>query len=130
MRVGSRGDKASARFALRRLDARDLNMEMIAHPEITILTSEKSGTVKNSPVMVQMVVMAAERAGIPYRLTAAMVGEANDAGSFSLASLKATTLIPFRPERDALACVRDESLPSQPRTNKSFLSIGSIFEER
>lgn len=38
---------------LRRLDARDLNMEMIAHPEITILTSEKSGTVRNSPAMVR-----------------------------------------------------------------------------
>lgn len=50
-----------------RLDARHLNMEMIAHPEITILPSEESGTVKNSPLMVQTVVAAAERAIVPYQ---------------------------------------------------------------
>jgi hypothetical protein len=37
---------------------------VIAHPEITILTSERSGTVKNSPEMVESVVAAAERARV------------------------------------------------------------------
>ena len=78
-------------------------MEMIAHPEITILTSEKSGTVKNSPVMVRSVVAAAQRAGVPCRVKAAVVGEANDAGSFSLAGLKATTLIPFKMPQQMVA---------------------------
>jgi hypothetical protein len=88
---------------LRQLDARDLNIEMIAHPEITILTSEKSGTVKNSPEMVNSVVGAAERAGVPYRLKGAVIGEANDAGSFSLAGLKATTIIPFKMPQQLVA---------------------------
>jgi hypothetical protein len=88
---------------LRRLDARDLNMKMIAHREITILTSEKSGTVKNSPEMVDSLVAAAERAGVPYKLKGAVIGEANDAGSFSLAGLKATTLIPFKMPQQLVA---------------------------
>lgn len=100
---GSRRYVARHLDDLRRLDARDLNMEMIAHPEITILTSEKSGTVKNSPVMVRSVVAAAQRAGVPCRVKAAVVGEANDAGSFSLAGLKATTLIPFKMPQQMVA---------------------------
>jgi hypothetical protein len=107
---------------LRRLDARDLNMEMIAHPEITILTSEKSGTVKNSPAMVQSVVTAAERAAVPYRLKGAVIGEANDAGSFSLAGLKATTLIPFKMPQQMVAFYhqkwdRPEVLTTEPLLN-------------
>jgi Zn-dependent M28 family amino/carboxypeptidase len=36
-----------------RLDARLLNFETVAHPEIGILTSDSNGTVKNSPEMVK-----------------------------------------------------------------------------
>ncbi len=78
---------------LRRLDARLLNLEVIAHPEIAILTSETNGTVKNSPEMVSSVVAAAERAGVPYKLRPASLGVAGDAGPFSRAGLKATTLL-------------------------------------
>jgi hypothetical protein len=81
---------------LKRLDARVLNYEMVVHPEMAILTSEVHGTVKNSPEMVNSVVAAAERAGVPYRVQPAFLGTASDAGTFSRAGLKATTLNPFK----------------------------------
>ena len=80
---------------LKRLDVRLLNYETIAHPEIAILTSETNGTVKNSPEMVKSVVAAAQRARVPYKVQPATLGTANDAGPFSRASLKATTLLGF-----------------------------------
>jgi hypothetical protein len=81
---------------LERLDARLLNFEMIAHPEITILTSETNGTVVNSPEMVKSITAAADRAGVPYKVKPATLGTSNDAGPFSRAGLKATTLLPFK----------------------------------
>ena len=81
---------------LKRLDARVLNYEMVAHPEIAILTSEVNGTVKNSPEMVKSVVAAAQRAGVPYKVQPAFLGTGSDAGPFSQAGLKATTLNPFK----------------------------------
>ena len=81
---------------LKRLDVRLLNYETIAHPEIAILTSETNGTVKNSPEMVKSVVAAAQRAGVPYKVQPATLGTANDAGPFSRAGLKATTLLGFK----------------------------------
>ena len=81
---------------LKRLDARLLNFETVAHPEIAILTSDVMGTVKNSPKMVKGVVAAAERAGVPYRVRSAFLGLATDAGPFSRAGLKAVTLLPFK----------------------------------
>jgi hypothetical protein len=81
---------------LKRLDARLLNFETVAHPQITILTSEINGTVKNSIEMVKSVALAAERAGVPYKLQSAFLGVANDAGPFSKAGLKATTLLGFK----------------------------------
>ncbi len=81
---------------LKRLDARLLNYEMVAHPEIAILTSDKNGIVGHDPEMVKSVVTAAQRARVPYRLQAASLGTATDAAPFSQAGLKATTLIPFK----------------------------------
>jgi Zn-dependent M28 family amino/carboxypeptidase len=80
---------------LKRLDMRLLNLETIAHPEVAILTSELNGTVKNSPAMVKSVVTAAQRAGVPYKVKPATLGTGSDAGPFSRAGLKATTLIGF-----------------------------------
>jgi hypothetical protein len=97
--VGSRGSRRYMKLhldELKHLDARTLNYEMVAHPEIAILTSEVNGTVKNSPEMVKSVAEAAERAGVPYRLQPAFLGMASDAGPFSRAGLKATTLNPFK----------------------------------
>jgi hypothetical protein len=104
--VGLRG---SQRYVARHLDelkqwdARTLNYEMVAHPEIIILTSEIHGTVKNSPEMVKSVVAAAQRAGVPYRLQPAILGTASDAGPFSRAGLKATTLNPFKAPQQLVA---------------------------
>lgn len=80
---------------LRRLDARMLNYETIAHPQVAILTSETNGTVKNSAEMVKSVVAAAERAGVPYKVQPAYLGTGSDAGPFSRAGIKATTLLGF-----------------------------------
>jgi len=80
---------------LKSLDVRLLNFETIAHPEVAVLTSESNGTVKNSPAMVKSVVAAAQRAGVPYKVKPATLGTGSDAGPFSRAGLKATTLIGF-----------------------------------
>jgi len=81
---------------LKRLDVRVLNSEMVAHPEIGILTSEASGTVRTSPEMVKSAVAAAERAGVPYKVKPASFGVGGDANPFCKAGLKATTLLCYR----------------------------------
>lgn len=81
---------------LKHLDARLLNVEMVAYPEIAIMTSDKNGIVKNDPAMVKSAVAAAERAGVPYKVQPASLGTATDAAPFSQAGLKATTLVPFK----------------------------------
>jgi hypothetical protein len=93
---GSRRYVARHLDELKRLDARLLNYETIAHPEPMVLTSETNGTVKNSPDMVKSVVAAAERAGVPYKVQPATLGTGSDAGPFSRAGLKATSLVGFR----------------------------------
>jgi hypothetical protein len=93
---GSRRYVARHLDELKRLDARLLNYETIAHPEPIVLTSETNGTVRNSLEMVKSVVAAAERAGVPYKVQSATLGVANDAGPFSRAGLKATTLVGFK----------------------------------
>jgi hypothetical protein len=45
---------------------------------------------------VKSVVAAAARAGVPCRLQSAFLGTSSDAGRFSRAGLKATTLLPFK----------------------------------
>jgi len=81
---------------LKRLDARLLNIETVANPELIILTSDVNGTVKNSPEMVKSIVDAAERAGVPFKVKPATLGTANDSGPFSQAGLKAMTLLAFK----------------------------------
>jgi hypothetical protein len=93
---GSRRYVARHLEELKHLDARMLNYEMVADPEIAIITSDRNGTVKNDPAMVKSVIAAAEHAGVPYRMQAASLGTCTDAGSFTQAGLKAAALIPFR----------------------------------
>jgi hypothetical protein len=88
---------------LKRLDARLLNIEMVGHPEIAILTSDVNGTVKHSPDMVASVVAAAERAGVPHKVQPATFGVGTDAAPFSQAGLKATVLIPFKVPQQMVA---------------------------
>jgi hypothetical protein len=93
---GSRRYVERHREELKRLDVRLLNVETIAHRDIVILSSEASGTVKNSPAMVKSVVAAARRAGVPHKVQPAFIGVAGDAGPFSQAGLQATTLLCFK----------------------------------
>lgn len=82
---------------LRRLDARLLNFETIAHPEMAILTTDVNGTVKHSPEMVGSLAAAAARAGVPHKVKPGLVGAGgSDAGPFSQAGLKAATVTPFK----------------------------------
>jgi hypothetical protein len=84
---------------LQQMDARLLNFETIVHPEIAILTSEANGIVKNSTEMVNSLVAAAQRAGVPYRMQPATLGTSNDAGRFSRVGLKACTLLGFNTQQ-------------------------------
>ncbi len=82
---------------LKRLDARLLNFETVAHPMVTIFTSDVNGTAKNDPSMVKSVADAAARAGVPHKVEPfPFGGGGTDAGSFSQAGLKATTILPFK----------------------------------
>jgi len=88
---------------LKRLDARLLNYETVAYPEITILTTDVGG-VKHSPEMVNSVVAAAQRAGVPFQVQPSPTGAGgSDAGSFSQAGLMATTLLPFKVPQQIVA---------------------------
>jgi hypothetical protein len=88
---------------LKDLDARLLNFEMVAYPEITILSSDMNGTVKHSPEMVKSAAAAAERAGVPFKVASASLGTGTDAAPFSQAGLKATTLVPFKVPQQLVA---------------------------
>jgi hypothetical protein len=88
---------------LKRMDARLLNFETVAHPEIGILASDMNGTMKLSPEMVKSAVAAAERAGVPYKVRSASIGVGTDAASFGRAGLKATTLLPFKVPQQLVA---------------------------
>ncbi len=99
---GSRRYVARHFDELKRLDTRVLNYEMVAYPLISIITSDMNGTVKYSPEMVKSVIAAAERAGVPYKLSSGFLGAGSDAGPFAKAGLKAATLLPFKvPQQNA-----------------------------
>ncbi len=107
---------------LKRLDARLLNIETVASPEIVILTSDLNGTVKNSPEIVKSVVEAAQRAGIPFNVKPATLGTANDSGPFSKEGLKALTLLAFKIPQQMVAFYhqkwdRPEILTLEPLLN-------------
>jgi hypothetical protein len=105
---GSRRYVARHLDELRRADARLLNVETVAHPEIGILTSDVNGAVGHSPEMVRSVVAAAERAGVPYRVRSASLGVITDAAPFSRAGLAATTLLPFKTPEQMVAFYHQE----------------------
>jgi hypothetical protein len=94
---------------LKRLDARLLNYEMVAFPEIAIITSDRNGTVKNDPEMVKSVRTAAERAGVPHQVKPASFGTCTDATPFSEAGLKALALVPFQFPQQFVGCYHQRS---------------------
>lgn len=113
---------------LTRLDARVLNIEMAAHPETTITTTDVRG-VKNAPEMIESLVAAAERAGVPYRVRPYPTGGGgSDAASFSQAGLKAATLLPFQIPQQIVAFLhqtrdRPEVLAEEPLLNVLKLTL-------
>jgi len=108
---------------LKRLDARLLNFETVAHPTISILTSDVNGFIKNSPEMVESVRKAAERAGVPFKVIPfPFGGGGTDSGSFSREGLKAVTLLPFKVPQQMVAFYhqrwdRPEVLSEEPMMN-------------
>ena len=109
---------------LKRLDVRLLNFETVAHPEITILSSDVNGTVKHSPEMVKGAVAAAERARVPYKVKPGLVGTGgSDAGSFSQAGLKATTLMPFKMPQQMVAFYHQKWDRPEVLTMKPLLNV-------
>lgn len=115
-------------YDLRRLDVRMLNFETVVFPEITVLTSDVNGTVKNSNEIIESIVAAARRARVPYRLKPAMLGVSNDSGPFSKAGLKAITLLPFAIPKQLVAFYHQkwdepENLSIEPFLNVLKLSL-------
>lgn len=92
---GSRRYVARHHDELHHLDTHVLDLEMIAHPTIGILRSDRNGLVRNDPRIVASAVAAAQRAHVPYEVRSAYLGVGTDAASFSDAGLAATTLMPF-----------------------------------
>jgi Zn-dependent M28 family amino/carboxypeptidase len=122
--AGLRGSRSyvSRHFdELKRLDARLLNIEVIAFPEISILTDDVNG-VKNSIEMVKSVTKAAERAGVPFKVEPyPLGGGASDAGSFTKAGLKALTLFPCKFPQQIVAFYH------QKRDTPAVLTLEPIY---
>jgi hypothetical protein len=104
--VGLRGSRryvARHLDELKRLEAQLLNFETVAYPEITILTSDVNGTLKNDSEMVKNTVAAADRARVPYNVRPATLGVGTDAAPFTRAGIKATALLPFKVPQQLVA---------------------------
>ncbi len=106
---------------LKQLDTRLLNYEIIAYPEISILSSDLNGTVKYTPEMVRSVVAAAQRAGVPYKISNGIIGAGCDAVPFSQAGIKSITLLPFQSPQQLLAFYH------QDRDTPQVLTIPPLF---
>lgn len=121
---GSRRYTQAHLAELKRLDARLLNFETVAHPMVTILTSDVNGTVKNDPGMVQSVAAAAARAGVPHKVEPfPFGGGGTDSGSFSQAGLKATTLLPFKVPQQMVAFYHQKWDSPEILTVEPFLNV-------
>jgi len=134
--AGYRGSKRYVKRhldELKRLDTRLVNFETVAHPVITVLSSDQNGTVKNSPDFIASLVAAAERSRIPYRVKPAFMGVANDSGPFSRAGIKAATLLCFKMPQQFVAFYhqkedKPENLTLEPFINVLKLSLGWLAD--
>lgn len=136
--VGLRGSRryvARHLEELKHLDARLLNFEMIADPLINILSGDANGTLKNPPEMVKSALAAAERAGVPHKVSPATFGTNTDAVPFNKAGLKALTLIPFKFPQQTVAFYhtyrdRPEVMTIEPLFNVLKLAVEWIRNGR
>lgn len=108
---------------LKQMDVRLLNYETVVFPEITILTSDVNGTVKNSSEIIESVAAAAKRAGVPNKLKPAVPGISNDSGSFSKAGLKGITLLPFKIPQQLVAFYHQKWDKPENLTIEPFLNV-------
>jgi aminopeptidase YwaD len=106
---------------LKALDARQLNYEIIAYPEIAIMVADVNGTLIYSPEMVSGAVAAALRAGIPYKIGSGGIGAGSDAAPFTWAGLKSITLLGFKTPQQQLAFYH------QDRDTPDVLSIEPLL---
>ena len=88
---------------MKRLDARLLNFEMVAYPEIAILSSDKNGIVKHSSRAAGKRRRSCPACRSALQGQAAPLGPGTNAASFTQAGLKATTLIPFKMPQQFIA---------------------------
>jgi len=114
---------------LKSLDARVLNYEMVAYPEIFILSSDVNGTVKNSPEMVKSVVAVAERAGVPYKMNAAGIGAGGDSAPFRRAGLHALTLLSFKAPQQQFAFYHQDRDTPEILTLEPFVNVLKLTVE-
>ncbi len=114
---------------LKRLDVWVLNYEIVAYPVISILTSDVNGTVKNSPEMVQSVVAAAERSGVPYKIGAATIGAGSDAAPFSRVGLKALPLLAFKVPQQQFAFYHQDRDTPEVLSIEPFLNVVKLTLE-
>ncbi len=120
---GSRRYVAAHLDELKHLDVRLLNFETVAYPEIVISTSDV-GSVKHSPDLVDSVVAAAERAGVPHKVKPSPTGGGGtDAGSFSQAGLKAVTLLPFKVPQQLVAFYHQKEDTPEILTIEPLLNV-------
>lgn len=125
---GSRRYVARHLEELKSLHARVLNIEMVAHSEIQILTGDVNGIVKHVPEMVKSVVRAAEFSGVPFKISSASIGVGTDAAPFSQAGFQATTLMSFKVPQQTIAFYHQrwdtpENLTIEPLSNMLKLSL-------
>lgn len=122
------GQRGSRRYVqrhleeLNRLEARVLNYEVVAHPEISILDSDLNGTVKCSPLMVKSVVAAAERARVPYKVGSASIGNGSDAAPFCRAGLNALTVLLFKVPQQQMAFYHQDRDTHEVLTLEPFIN--------
>jgi len=113
---------------LKLLDTRLFNIETVAYPVITILTSDINGTVKNSPELITSLIAAAKRSGVPCKVKSAYLGVANDSGPFSQAGIQAATLLSFKMPQQFVAFYHQkwdvpENLTLEPLSNMLKFSL-------
>jgi hypothetical protein len=94
--AGARGSRAYVRAheaELKATDAVFINFESIHDPEIEIFTTDRNGTIRNSPDVVAALDMAADAAGVPHRVSPfPFAGGGTDALSFREKGIRAGCL--------------------------------------
>ena len=126
---GSSQERERAAIMAKELESHLGAENVVAYPEITILTSDANGTVKNSPVMVQSVIAAAERAGVPFKVRPTTLGTGTDASPFSQAGLKAATLLPFKSPQQMVAFYHQKWDGPEVLTIEPLLNVLKLARE-